>query len=63
MKKLRIRASSSLTFEEGCNLYLDDCRRRNCKNRRHYATCTDEIGHLHGAVGQSTLRQKLHGKI
>lgn len=23
--------------------------------------CTDEIGHRHGAVGQSTLRQKLRG--
>ena len=38
MKKLRIRASSSLTFEEGCNLYLDDCRRRNLREGtiRHY---------------------------
>ena len=27
-----------------------------CKNRRYYTTCTDEIGHRHGAVGQSTLR-------
>ena len=34
-----------------------------CKNRRHYTTCTDGIGHRYGAVGQSTLRQKLHGKI
>ena len=44
------------------NIYLDK-QSGKCKNRRHYTTCTDEIGHRHGAVGQSTLRQKFHGRI
>jgi len=38
MKKLRIRTGASITFEEGCNLYLDDCRQRNLREGtiRHY---------------------------
>ena len=29
MKKLRMVKSNSITLEEGCNKYLDNCRARN----------------------------------
>ena len=29
MKKLRMVKSNSITLEEGCNKYLDNCRTRN----------------------------------
>ena len=32
MKKLRMSKNTSITFEEGCNLYLDDCRQRNLRD-------------------------------
>ena len=31
MKKLRMTAQNSLTLEEGCNKYLDNCRSRNLR--------------------------------
>jgi integrase/recombinase XerD len=31
MKKLKMTQKPSITFEEGCNLYLDDCRQRNLR--------------------------------
>ena len=31
MKKLRMVEDNSLTFEEGCNKYLDNCRARNLR--------------------------------
>ena len=31
MKKLKLLSSNSITFEEGCNKYLDDCRVRNLR--------------------------------
>lgn len=31
MKKLKLVIDNSLTFEEGCNKYLDDCRMRNLR--------------------------------
>ena len=31
MKKLRMTAQNSLTLEEGCNKYLDNCRARNLR--------------------------------
>ena len=31
MKKLRMLEANSLTFEEGCNKYLDNCRSRNLR--------------------------------
>ena len=31
MKKLRLVEDNSLTFEEGCNKYLDNCRARNLR--------------------------------
>ena len=31
MKKLKMKASKSLTFEEGCNKYLEYCRQRNLR--------------------------------
>ena len=31
MKKLRLVETNFLTFEEGCNKYLDDCRARNLR--------------------------------
>lgn len=31
MKKLRMKATKSITFEEGCNKYLEYCRQRNLR--------------------------------
>ena len=38
MKKLRMVKSNSITLEEGCNKYLDNCRQRNLREGtiRHY---------------------------
>ncbi len=31
MKKLQMSKTETITFEEGCNKYLDDCRQRNLR--------------------------------
>ena len=31
MKKLKMTATQSMTFEEGCNKYLEYCRQRNLR--------------------------------
>ncbi len=31
MKKIKMQATNSITFEEACNKYLDDCRQRNLR--------------------------------
>ena len=31
MRKLRMLPLNSITFEEGCNKYLEDCRQRNLR--------------------------------
>jgi len=31
MKKLKMPATQSITFEEGCNKYLEYCRQRNLR--------------------------------
>ncbi len=31
MKKLQMAKTETITFEEGCNKYLDDCRQRNLR--------------------------------
>ena len=31
MKKLRMKSAKSITFEEGCNKYLEYCRQRNLR--------------------------------
>ena len=31
MKKLKMTVSDKVTFEEGCNKYLDNCRQRNLR--------------------------------
>ena len=38
MKKLKMTVSKELTFEEGCNRYLEYCRQRNLREGmiRHY---------------------------
>ncbi len=38
MKKLKLSKSETITFQEGCNMYLDDCRQRNLREGtiRHY---------------------------
>ena len=32
MKKLKMTATADLTFEEGCNKYLEYCRQRNLRD-------------------------------
>ena len=38
MKKLKMQTTNSITFEEGCNKYLDNCRQRNLREGtiKHY---------------------------
>ncbi|MBQ2957713.1 MAG: phage integrase SAM-like domain-containing protein [Clostridia bacterium] len=38
MKKLRMDRTTSITLEEGCQLYLNDCRQRNLREAtiNHY---------------------------
>jgi hypothetical protein len=31
MKRLQIQTTNSITFEQGCNKYLDNCRQRNLR--------------------------------
>ena len=31
MRKLQMQTTNSITFEEGCNKYLDNCRQRNLR--------------------------------
>ena len=31
MKKLKMARGATLTFEEGCNRYLENCRQRNLR--------------------------------
>ncbi len=31
MKKLKMLPTESVTFEDGCNKYLDNCRQRNLR--------------------------------
>ena len=39
MKKLKMARSVTLTFEEGCNKYLENCRQRNLREGtiNHYS--------------------------
>ena len=32
MKKLKMTAANAMTFEEGCNKYLEYCRQRNLRD-------------------------------
>lgn len=31
MKKLQMSTTETITFEQGCNMYLDNCRQRNLR--------------------------------
>ena len=43
MKKLKMTGTKTMTFEEGCNKYLDYCRQRNLREGtiRHYRQSYD----------------------
>ena len=45
MEKIRMLRDNSLTFEEGCNLYLNNCRERNLRQDtiRHYRQSYDQF--------------------
>ena len=46
MKKLRMVKSNSITLEEGCNKYLDNCRARNLREGtiNHYRQIYVQFG-------------------
>ena len=46
MKKLKMVEQNSLTFQEGCNKYLDDCRARNLREGtiNHYRQSYVQFG-------------------
>ena len=35
MKKLKMSRTITLTFEEGCNKYLENCRQRNLREGKN----------------------------
>jgi integrase/recombinase XerD len=41
VKKLKMARGVTLTFEEGCNKYLENCRQRNLRQGtiNHYKQC------------------------
>ena len=43
MKKLRLNKTNTLTFREGCDKYLENCRQRNLRDGtiRHYRQSFD----------------------
>lgn len=45
MKKIKMMVSNSMTFEEGCNEYLDNCRARNLREGtiKHYVDTINQI--------------------
>ena len=36
MKKLKMARGTTMTFEEGCNKYLEHCRQRNLRDGRYF---------------------------
>ena len=40
MKKIKMKQENSLSFEQGCDLYLNNCRERNLREGtiNHYKT-------------------------
>ena len=45
MKRLKMIRDNSITFEQGCELYLNNCRERNLRQDtiRHYKTCKHQL--------------------
>ena len=45
MRKLKMNADAGLTFEEGCQRYLDNCRQRNLREGtiKHYKQSFDQF--------------------
>jgi len=45
MRKLRMLPLNSITFEEGCNKYLEDCRQRNLREGtiNHYKQSYNQV--------------------
>ena len=72
MKKMRLDDLKNITFEEGCNKYLDDCRARNLREgtiqEQNQSACAP-IGLLSssfciflyftGAIPRDFLKQRL----
>lgn len=53
MKKMKMMVSNNVTFEQGCNEYLDNCRARNLRNGsiKHYI---EAIGQLYKYIPKDT---------
>ena len=53
MKKLKMARGVTLTFEEGCNKYLENCRQRNLREGRQIAIpffCFMNEGYIFQAI-------------
>lgn len=58
MKKIKMNVSNSITFEEGCKEYLDNCKARNLRNGtiKHYR---DTINQLYKYIDKDILIEDL----
>ena len=45
MKKMKMKRENSISFEQGCNLYLNNCRERNLREGtiKHYKQSYDQF--------------------
>ena len=47
MKKLKMVRGTTLTFEEGCNKYLENCRQRNLREGIQECVICEKIAIKH----------------
>lgn len=61
MKKIKMNVNSSITFEQGCKEYLDNCRARNLRNGtiKHY---TETISQLYKYIDKNMPIEDLTSK-
>jgi len=62
MKKIKMNISNSITFEQGCNEYLDNCRARNLRQGtiKHYV---DTINQLYKYIDKTMPIEDITSKI
>jgi len=58
MRKLRMNQNDFITFEEGCNKYLDNCRQRNLRKDTISNLYKKRNSALHIKTHQAVTKQK-----
>lgn len=65
MKKLQMSTTETITFEQGCNMYLDNCRQRNLREGtvNHYKqSYTQFYKYFNPQMPITDMTKKLNGK-